>query len=181
MEALGFLFNAFAGGFLVFVSEELLQALLYSWPTIIAAVVAGTVVLRFALRRTTATAAWVMTGALVAGLTAVVRLGIAYGGYVSFLQGVHAFAIRDLHDHTYLLFLLSGGLAGGLLAQQEPAGSLRRVLGILGIALGVLYHLKVAEGWMSMRPIVRPLLFAGEFIAPALFAYAMGLLGRRRL
>lgn len=180
MEALSFLFSAFVGGFLVFITEELLQGALYSWPTIIVSVIAGMVVVRVLLIRTPATVAWVVTGALVAGLTAVVRVGVVYGGYVSFLQGVDAFAIRHLHDYTYLLFLLSGGVAGGLLARPEPTGGLQRVLCILGIALGVLYHLKVASGWMSMRPVVRPFLFVGEFISPALFAYALGLPGRRR-
>lgn len=180
MEALSFLFSAFVGGFLVFITEELIQSALYSWPTIIVSVVVGGVALRVLLTRTPATVAWVVAGALVAGVTAVLRVGVVYGGYVSFLQGVDAFAIRHFHDYSYLLFLLSGGVAGVLLARHEGIGRIQRLLCVLGISLGVLYHLKVASGWMSMRPTVRPFLFAGEFIAPAVFAYALGLLGRRR-
>jgi len=100
-------------------------------------------------------------------------VGIVYGGYVSLLAGVDCFAIRHLHDYTYILFALSGAVAGFVVALLDDGSYWVRPVGILAITLGVLYHLKIAQGWWSARPVVAIPLFIGEFLATTVFCIAL--------
>ncbi len=94
------------------------------------------------------------------------------------MADVDCFASRGFNTNTYLLFFLSGlaaGILGWRVAQQQPAYRQpwdADSISVLAIALGVLYHLKVATGWWTREAIVQQILFAGEFLAPAAFVLA---------
>ena len=174
------LLEAFVSGLLTLITEELLLPPLYAWEALVPSVILGIAVLRFLLPRTSVTVSWVTSGAVVAGMTSLVRVAVVFGRYVSFVQGADAFAIKDFHGYTYLLFVLSGGVAGALLARREPARSATRALALVGLSLGVLYHLKISQSWMFMYPTARSILFTGEFLSPAIFAYVFSLFGGGR-
>jgi len=170
MKTIGFLFSAFGGGLLVFLTEELLQAARYSLPTIFISFVFGFFLVKVFRLRMPAAAALVIVGAVVAAVSAIVRVALVYGGIVSFLAGVDCFAMRGLTLLTYLLFGASGAVAGALISRIGRDRQGHEGPCILGIILGVLYHLKVAQGWWSGRAGVQQILFLGEFFAPTVFA-----------
>lgn len=116
--------------------------------------------------------AWALAGAFVAVLAAILRVAFAYGGLVADSAGVDCFATQGLHGYTYLLFALSGAVAGACIywVGENPVFA---ALGVLGVVLGVLYHLKIAEGWWTGRVVVQQILFLGEFLAPAVFALVL--------
>lgn len=179
MASLEFILNGFVVGFSSFIVVELFRNALYSWPTLFVSVIMGIVVLRVLLLRFPNIIAWVLTGSLVAGVTALVRIGIPIEGYFPFVPGLHTFATRHTDAYSYFLFFLSGAAAGALLVRQNPTTRLHQLVCIAGISLGVLYHMEVAVGFVSMQPVKIVVIFIGEFFAPTVFAYSLGLLVRR--
>jgi len=177
MEQLVFLSNAFFGGLFVFFTEELIQSAEYSMPTVAVSLAIGILCL-FITRRFGNYISLITTGSLVAAFTVAFRGAIVYGGLVTFLPGVDCFAIQTLQPHTYVLFALSGAFAGLTLTVFKKGRVWTHIIGILGIICGVLYHLKVAQGWWSVRPSVAGSLFVGEFLAPSLFAVGLSWLFR---
>jgi len=167
MEQLRFLLEAFLGGFLVLFSEELVQGAGYSLPTILISYAIGLPLYLLLSRKFNRWATWCIVGLVTALVASVFRLGVVYKGYVSLLTGVDCFAMRNLTNATYVLFGLSGCVAGLLIASLYRLQI--RHTGIVGIIIGVLYHLKVASGWWTARLPARQILFLGEFLAPALF------------
>ena len=172
MEPLDFLFNAFFGGLFVFFTEELFQSAKYSMLTLAVSLVIGMLSLVIT-RRFGKYISLIITGALVAVFTAAFRAAVVYGGFVTFIAGVDCFALRDLQLYTYVLFAFSGAFAGLILTLFKKGNLWTHLIGILGITCGVLYHLKVAQGWWSARPLVAIPLFVGEFLAPSFFAVGL--------
>ena len=182
MDALSFLLSAFLGGFLVFITEELLGSAKYSIPTILVCFLMGLIVFRLTRHNLGALSAWMLVGGLVAALTAIVRVGIVFGGYVSFLAGVDCFAMQGLTNVTYILFALSGMVAGAVTSRFDKGksgSSAVCAVGIISIILGVLYHLKISQGWWSGQVGVSEALLLGEFLAPAIIALVLLSIARR--
>jgi hypothetical protein len=167
MEQLKFLFEAFVGGFFVFVTEELIQSAKYSLLTVVFSYGIGILTFWISNLRFNRWVTWCLVGSITAFVASVFRVGIVYKGYVSFLAGVNCFATLHLTNVTYLLFALSGCAAGCVIALLQKLKI--KHSGIIAIALGVLYHFKVASGWCTTQIPARLVLFAGEFLAPALF------------
>ena len=168
MEAIIFLFEAFFGGLLVFFTEELIQSAKYSFSTLAFSLTVGLLSLVLT-RRSGKHLSLIATGAIVGACTAIFRVTIVYGGFVTSLADVDCFASLNLGIHTYFLFALSGAFAGFILTLSKKQSRWIHVTGIMGIASGVLYHLKIAQGWWSAQLLVAVPLFVGEFLAPTFF------------
>lgn len=169
IETLSFLLQAFLGGFLVLLTEELVASAVFSLPTLAVATVIGLVTRRLT-RSAGRKVSWILTGSTMATSAAVLRLALVHGGPAVYVSGVDCFAMRDMTPLSYGLFALSGAAAGYAIGLREPQGHLSPVAGLAGIAVGVLYHLKVASGWWSAEVFKALPLGFGEFLAPAAFA-----------
>jgi len=89
------------------------------------------------------------------------------------LANIDCFTVRHLNNITYVLFALSGGVGGILIAALDDDSNWSSLGGILGIVLGVLYHLKIARHWWTAMLLKRSVLFLGEFMAPTIFSLLM--------
>ena len=93
-------------------------------------------------------------------LAALIRLGLVFG--LEIVSGSNLLA-------TSIVFLPSGAIAGLAVARLRQ-DHWRMIGAIIGIAIGVLYHLQLAQGWMSVEAVEGTMLFLMEFLGPTVFA-----------
>lgn len=193
METFEFLLGAFLQGF-ESIYNELTHAWRYSLPTIGASVSAGVLICWLSARLTKrGFLTWTLAGATVAVVSAIVRPALVFGAPVLRLQGVDCFTLFGIQPTTYVLFALSGALAGCLIGRlsrlaviarldRDSEGDSLRVVktqtgirmaipGSLFVTLGVLYHFGVAQHFYTADLIPRAVLFVIEFFAPTCFAF----------
>jgi hypothetical protein len=172
MDSIGFVFSAFLGG-LVALLEELTLSWRYSLPTLaLSAILGASAFLLLSRVIRNRYCAWALAGAWVALIAATIRIGLVLG--LQAIGGANLIA-------TAVVFIPSGAIAGVVVARFQRDG-LTIAGAVIGIALGVLYHLQLAQGWMSVRPFEGTMLFLMEFLGPAVFAILTILwfrLGRR--
>ena len=109
---------------------------------------------------------WIIVSAFVALFTVIFRIGIVYSEVVLYLPNLNCFSIRDLSPFTYVLFFISGAFSGFVISLQENDNLRFKIIGITGVILGIIYHIKIAESWYSSEIGTAVPLFLGEFLAP---------------
>ncbi|MHC4236257.1 MAG: hypothetical protein ACYSUQ_14160, partial [Planctomycetota bacterium] len=143
------LIGILALGLVFFLLEEFQYAFTYTLLTLAVSVLSGLALSRFVFHKRRPLFSWCILGACTAGLASILRPALVYGGYVSYLRGVDCFGRVGLDSLSYVLFVLSGAVAGSLVARHDPRGW-HRALPLLGVAFGVLYSYKLAHGfWWS--------------------------------
>lgn len=169
MDQLAFLSDAFLRGFLALISEEFVQNTQYIVPTIFISYVAGILIYLLFSMKFNQTIAWSVAGFVTAYAASVLRVGIVERKYIAFLANIDCFATQGLTDTTYLLFGLSGCAAGLLMSTFLRTWI--KVISLLGITIGVLYHLTIASEWITSAFPSKQLLGLGEFLAPLFFVF----------
>jgi ankyrin repeat protein len=154
-----FMFNAAIGGLMALL-DELTSSWRYSIPTLALTVLFGVlaflILRRFVRNRY---CVWALTGAWIAFLVATIRIGLVFG--IQVLGGSNLVTIC-------MIFIPSGAIAGLAVTRFQREG-FAMFGAVIGIAIGVLYHLQLAQGWMSAQPIEGTILFLMEFLGPTLF------------
>jgi hypothetical protein len=160
-------------GLFFFLVEEFGDSPFYAVTTVVVSVAVSTAVAAALPWRRRKVASWCLLGSVQASLTAILRPGLVYGGPVLYLHGVDCFDRQGLDGVSYALFAVSGAVAGRFIARRAVSHHLR-TLPLLGVALGVLYHFKLAEGFWSAWPSVKgTMLFVAEFFAPSVYGVLM--------
>lgn len=159
------------------VGEELLLSPQYSVPTLLIASVIGLLFFKVT-RRFSLVGAWILTGAVVCVLTFVVRIDVVLFSGTTNIPAPNLFAMRSPSNMIYLYFLISGAVAGFVVAPRARHFRSTTVAGMLGIALGTLYHLKLASGWWTRPWHTKVVLLGLEFFGPALFGLVAVLVAR---
>ena len=169
MDQLAFLSDAFLRGFLALISEEIVQNTQYIIPTILISYVAGLLIYLLFSMKFNQTIAWSVSGFVTAYVASVLRMGIVELKYVAFHADIDCFASQGLTDTTYILLGLSGCAAG--LFMSSFMRTWIKAISLLGIIIGVLYHLQIASDWITTAFPSRQLLGLGEFLAPMFFVF----------
>jgi len=162
------LFLTLLAGMFFFLYEEFSNSPIYSLASLLLPLLVSIPLSFIMFRRGKPIVAWGILGALQATQTAIIRL----------LLGLYPFAGVEADTGTYFIialqFALSGFVAGAFIVRRDPKGWLR-ILPLLGISLGVLYHHQVAINfWSSPNFFGRwLLLFLAQFFAPTIYGWLL--------
>ena len=122
-------------------------------------------------RRNTSLVAFTFVTSVQLFITAVLRVSLVYGGFVSHLRGVDAFGMLGLNVGTYVIFAISGIIPAHYIRKYDPGPGFR-VFPIVLSSLGVLYTYTLSSGyWSSITTLNGLLLFSAELTAPAVYAF----------
>lgn len=122
-------------------------------------------------KRSTSFVAFAIVTSIQLLLTAVLRVSLVYGGFVSYLRGVDAFGMLGLNIGTYVIFAVSGIIPAYCIKRYDPGPGFR-VFPIVLSSLGVLYTYKLSSGfWYPITTLNGLLLLLAEFTAPAVYAF----------
>jgi hypothetical protein len=163
-------------GLFFFLLEEFRDSTGYAVTTVVVSVAICVAIAAALPWRRHKVASWCLLGGIQASLASILRPALVYGAPVLHLQGVDCFDRLGLDGVSYVLFAISGALAGRFIAAWDVRPHFRW-LPLLGIVLGVLYHFKLAQGFWTAWPSVNgTMLFVAEFLAPTVYGFLMAML-----
>lgn len=158
-------------GYVFFLAEEFTAS---AWISISSILLSALVSIPLSIpifRRSISLVAFTIVTSIQLFLTAVFRVSLVYGGFVSYLRGVDAFGMLGLNIGTYVIFAVSGIIPAYWIKKYDP-GPVFRVFPIILSSLGVLYSYKLSSGfWSSITTLNGLLLLFAEFTAPAVYAF----------
>ncbi len=158
-------------GYLLFLAEEFETS---AWISISSILLSALVTIPLSIlifRRSTNLAAFAIVTSIQLLLTAVFRVSLVYGGFVSYLRGVDVFGMLGLNIGTYAIFAVSGIIPAYCIKKYDPGPGFR-IIPIVLSSLGVLYAYKLSSGfWSPITSFKGLLLLFAEFMAPAVYAF----------